>query len=208
MGQQTIIFYERMVQTMNRNFNLPRLTETQKNALFAFGEKTKAGTGCNLMIAASMCEGDLTKAILMNLADLVETVGITDEEMEHLLYQVRMGTTENIMNMEKDYFSHILSNGLRIVHLPSASPVSYCGFAINAGTRDEAVNEFGLAHFVEHMIFKGTEKRKSWHILNRMENVGGELNAYTTKEETFVYSIFMAEQFKRAFDLLSDLVFH
>jgi len=103
MGQQTIIFYERMVQTMNGNFNLPRLTETQKNALFAFGEKTKAGTGCNLMIAASMCEGDLTKEILMNLADLVETVGITDEEMEQLLYQVRTETTENIMNMEKDY---------------------------------------------------------------------------------------------------------
>ena len=110
--------------------------------------------------------------------------------------------------MEKVYFSHILSNGLRIVHLPSVSPVSYCGFAINAGTRDEAANEFGLAHFVEHMIFKGTEKRKSWHILNRMENVGGELNAYTTKEETFVYSIFMEEHFRRAFELLTDLVFH
>ena len=112
------------------------------------------------------------------------------------------------MDMEKVYFSHILSNGLRIVHLPSVSPVSYCGFAINAGTRDEAANEFGLAHFVEHMIFKGTEKRKSWHILNRMENVGGELNAYTTKEETFVYSIFMEEHFRRAFELLTDLVFH
>lgn len=110
--------------------------------------------------------------------------------------------------MEKDYFSHILPNGLRIVHLPSASPVSYCGFAVNAGTRDEEMDEFGLAHFVEHMIFKGTEKRKSWHILNRMENVGGELNAYTTKEETFVYSIFMEEHFWRAFELLSDLVFH
>ena len=110
--------------------------------------------------------------------------------------------------MEKDYFSHILPNGLRIVHLPSASPVSYCGFAVNAGTRDEEMDEFGLAHFVEHMIFKGTEKRKSWHILNRMENVGGELNAYTTKEETFVYSIFMEEHFRRAFELPSDLVFH
>ena len=110
--------------------------------------------------------------------------------------------------MQKDYFSHILPNGLRIVHLPSASPVSYCGFAVNAGTRDEEMDEFGLAHFVEHMIFKGTEKRKSWHILNRMENVGGELNAYTTKEETFVYSIFMEEHFRRAFELLSDLVFH
>ena len=110
--------------------------------------------------------------------------------------------------MEKDYFSHILPNGLRIVHLPSASPVSYCGFAVNAGTRDEELDFFGLAEFVEHMIFKGTEKRKSWHILNRMENVGGELNAYTTKEETFVYSIFMEEHFRRAFELLSDLVFH
>ena len=88
---------------MNRNFNLPRLTETQKNALFAFGEKTKAGTGCNLIIAASMCEGELTKAILMNLADVIETVGITDEEMEQLVYQVRMEAAENIMNMEKDY---------------------------------------------------------------------------------------------------------
>ena len=110
--------------------------------------------------------------------------------------------------MEKDYFSQVLSNGLRIVHLPSTSPVSYCGFAINAGTRDEEAHEFGLAHFVEHMLFKGTEKRKSWHILNRMENVGGELNAYTTKEETFVYSVFMEEHYRRAFELLVDLVFH
>ena len=110
--------------------------------------------------------------------------------------------------MEKDYFSLVFSTGLRIVHLPSTSPVSYCGFAINAGTRDEEAHEFGLAHFVEHMLFKGTEKRKSWHILNRMENVGGELNAYTTKEETFVYSIFMEEHYRRAFELLVDLVFH
>lgn len=110
--------------------------------------------------------------------------------------------------MEKEYVSYTLSNGLRIVHLPSVSPVSYCGFAINAGTRDEAANEFGLAHLVEHMLFKGTGKRKAWHILNRMEHVGGELNAYTTKEETFVYTIFMEEHFSRAFELLADLVFH
>ncbi len=95
-----------------------------------------------------------------------------------------------------------------MVHLPVNSPVSYCGFAVNAGTRDENEDEFGLAHFVEHMIFKGTEKRKAWHILNRMENVGGELNAYTTKEETFVYSIFMEEDFGRALELLTDLIFH
>ncbi|MDH6343226.1 putative Zn-dependent peptidase [Parabacteroides sp. PFB2-12] len=106
------------------------------------------------------------------------------------------------------YHIHQLPNGLRVVHLPMESPVFYCGFAINAGTRDERPGEFGLAHFVEHMLFKGTEKRRSWHILNRMEHVGGELNAYTTKEETFIYSAFMEEHFSRAFELLSDLVFH
>jgi predicted Zn-dependent peptidase len=95
-----------------------------------------------------------------------------------------------------------------MVHLPVDSPVSYCGFAINVGTRDEQSGEFGLAHFVEHMLFKGTKKRKAWHILNRMENVGGELNAYTTKEETFIYSVFMEQHFSRAFELLADLVFH
>ena len=78
---------------------------------------------------------------------------------------------------------YTLPNGLRIIHEPTLSKVAYCGFAIDAGTRDEAENEQGMAHFVEHLIFKGTEKRKAWHILNRMENVGGDLNAYTNKEE-------------------------
>lgn len=105
------------------------------------------------------------------------------------------------------YLSSVLPNGLRIVHLPTDSPVSYCGFAVNAGTRDEAPGEYGLAHFVEHMLFKGTVRRRAWHILNRMENVGGELNAYTSKEETFVYSVFMEEHFGRAVELLADLVF-
>lgn len=105
------------------------------------------------------------------------------------------------------YLTHQLPNGLRLIHMPSDSPVSYCGFAVNAGTRDESPSEYGLAHFVEHMLFKGTRKRKAWHILNRMENVGGELNAYTSKEETLVYSVFMEEHFGRAFELLADLVF-
>ena len=108
----------------------------------------------------------------------------------------------------EEYFTHTLPNGLRMVHLPIETPVSYCGYAVNAGTRDEGANERGLAHFVEHMLFKGTEYRKAWHILNRMETVGGELNAYTTKEETFLYSVFMAKDFERAFDLLTDLAFH
>jgi predicted Zn-dependent peptidase len=95
-----------------------------------------------------------------------------------------------------------------MVYLPSDSSVSYCGLAINAGTRDEAPDRFGLAHFVEHALFKGTERRKSWHILNRMESVGGELNAYTTKEETFLYAIGLAGDTERAVELLSDLAFH
>jgi len=106
------------------------------------------------------------------------------------------------------YSSFVLANGLRIIHLPSESPVSYCGFVIHAGTRDEQSGQYGLAHFVEHTLFKGTEKRKVRHILNRMEVVGGELNAYTTKEETFLYTICLQEDIERAFELLSDLIFH
>ena len=104
--------------------------------------------------------------------------------------------------------SKIFSNGLCFVHAQVASPVSYCGFTINAGTRDENENEQGIAHFVEHLLFKGTAKRRAFHILNRMDNVGGELNAFTTKEETVIYSVFMNEHFVRAVDLLTDLVFN
>jgi len=109
---------------------------------------------------------------------------------------------------EMQYNIHTLSNGLRIIHEPSLSKVAYCGFAVDAGTRDEAENEQGMAHFVEHLIFKGTRKRKAWHILNRMENVGGDLNAYTNKEETVIYSAFLNEHFGRALELLADIVFH
>ena len=100
-----------------------------------------------------------------------------------------------------------LPNGLRIIHAPSPTSVAYCGYAINAGTRDELPHEAGLAHFVEHMLFKGTAKRRAWHILNRMENVGGDLNAFTNKEETVVYSAFLKKDFVRALELLTDIVF-
>ena len=106
------------------------------------------------------------------------------------------------------YNIHTLPNGLRIIHAPNQSAVAYCGFAVDAGTRDEADTEQGMAHFVEHLLFKGTKKRHAWHILNRMEHVGGDLNAYTNKEETIVYSAFLAEHFPRAVELLSDIVFH
>lgn len=107
-----------------------------------------------------------------------------------------------------NYHTHTLSNGLRIIHAQNLSAVAYCGYAIDAGTRDEEENEQGMAHFVEHLIFKGTQKRHSWHILNRMEHVGGDLNAYTNKEETVVYSAFLVEHFPRAVELLTDIVFH
>ena len=74
------------------------------------------------------------------------------------------------------YNTFILPNGLRIIHTPSMTNETYCGFAVDAGTRDELPDEQGMAHFVEHLIFKGTRKRRAWHILNRMENVGGDLN--------------------------------
>jgi predicted Zn-dependent peptidase len=106
------------------------------------------------------------------------------------------------------YHTHTLSNGLRIIHAQNQSAVAYCGYAIDSGTRDEEENEQGMAHFVEHLIFKGTQKRHSWHILNRMEHVGGDLNAYTNKEETVVYSAFLVEHFPRAVELLTDIVFH
>ena len=105
------------------------------------------------------------------------------------------------------YSTFTLPNGLRLIHTTSPTNVAYCGFAIDAGT-DELPQEQGMAHFVEHLIFKGTEKRKAWHILNRMENVGGDLNAYTNKEETVIYSAFLKEHFNRAAELLADIVFH
>ena len=107
-----------------------------------------------------------------------------------------------------NYLTQTLSNGLRIVHKPIESNVSYCGFIVNAGTRDEAPDQYGMAHFVEHMLFKGTDKRRAYHIINRMENVGGELNAFTNKEETVVYSVFLEQHFSRAIELLSDITFH
>jgi predicted Zn-dependent peptidase len=107
-----------------------------------------------------------------------------------------------------NYNRHTLRNGLRIIHQPVSSKVAYCGFAVNAGTRDEFTHEHGMAHFVEHLVFKGTESRSAWRILNGMESVGGELNAYTNKEETVVYSAFLVEHFNRAVSLLGDIVFH
>ena len=108
-----------------------------------------------------------------------------------------------------NYNTHTLSNGLRIIHLPSPSPVVYCGYAVAAGTRDEQKGrEEGMAHFCEHMTFKGTERRTSMKILGYLESVGGDLNAFTNKEETVYHAAVLKENIDRAVDLLTDIVFH
>ena len=108
-------------------------------------------------------------------------------------------------DMDKNCIIHTLANGMRAVYCQRHGNVAYCGVAVNAGSRDEGVDR-GLAHFVEHTIFKGTSRRRAWHILNRMELVGGELNAYTSKEETLVYSLFPKGNMPRAMELIADLV--
>ena len=97
---------------------------------------------------------------------------------------------------------------LRVVCAPSPTDVVYAGIAVDAGTRDELAFESGMAHLVEHMTFKGTSRRTSMQILNRMEAVGADLNAFTGKEDTVYYSVFLKEHLARAIDLLLDLVFH
>lgn len=108
-----------------------------------------------------------------------------------------------------NYNTYKLPNGLRIIHLYSSSPVTYCGYQINAGSgNEEGLKEEGLAHFCEHVTFKGTEKRKAWHILNCLESVGGDLNAFTNKEDTVYYAAILKEHVAKAVDLLTDIVFH
>ena len=101
-----------------------------------------------------------------------------------------------------------LPNGLRIIHLPSSSQVVYCGYQIAAGTRHEDPGDEGLAHFCEHVTFKGTERRSSLQILNSLEQVGGDLNAFTNKEDTVFYAAVLKDHLPRAIDVLTDMVFH
>lgn len=101
-----------------------------------------------------------------------------------------------------------LPNGIRLVHHPVPSRVAHCGVFIGAGTRDETSTEHGIAHFIEHTIFKGTKKRNVFQILNRLENVGADLNAFTTKEETVIYASFLKEDYDRTLELFQDILFH
>lgn len=111
--------------------------------------------------------------------------------------------------MEQErYRYYTLPNGIRIVHKEVLSPVAHVGVMVNAGSRDETEEEHGLAHFIEHTFFKGTQKRKAFHVISRLDKVGAELNAFTSKEDTMIYASFMKEYYKRALELLSDIVFH
>ena len=104
-----------------------------------------------------------------------------------------------------DYQLFTLKNGIRVIHQQVDSPVAHFGVIVNTGSRDEQEDEQGMAHFIEHTIFKGTHKRKAFQIINRLEDVGGELNAYTTKEETAIYATFLNEFYARAVELISDI---
>lgn len=107
-----------------------------------------------------------------------------------------------------EYFTHTLSCGLRLIVERKTSPVLYCGYVICAGTRHEEEADSGMAHFIEHNTFKGTKRRRACHITNGLERVGGDLNAYTTKQETVYYATVLRDDFARAADLLTDIVFH
>jgi predicted Zn-dependent peptidase len=106
------------------------------------------------------------------------------------------------------YNYKVLANGIRIIHKQVSSAISHAGVIVNTGARDENQDEAGIAHFIEHVIFKGTHKRNTYRVLSYLENVGGEMNAYTTKEETFFYASVLNEYFPRCVELLSDILFN
>ena len=106
------------------------------------------------------------------------------------------------------YQYHTLDNGIKIILSRTRSRVAYSGVYINVGSRDESGADEGMAHFIEHSLFKGTEHRKAYHILNRIDGVGGELNAFTTKEETCLYATSLGEHLERALELFADILFH
>lgn len=109
----------------------------------------------------------------------------------------------------EDYELYTLPNGIRIVHKQiTHTQIAHCGIMLDIGSRDEQPHQQGLAHFWEHMAFKGTKKRKSYHIINRLETVGGELNAYTTKEKVCFHASLLGAHFEKATELLVDIAFH
>lgn len=107
-----------------------------------------------------------------------------------------------------EYQYHTLKNGIRVIHRQVEGKVSHCGVLVNTGSRDESDTENGIAHLIEHLIFKGTNKRKAHHVLSRIENIGGELNAFTTKEETCIYASFLSVYYEHSLELFADVAFN
>ena len=112
------------------------------------------------------------------------------------------------MSEESIISEYILPNGIKILHKHRPGAIAHMSLMVNTGMRDESANENGLAHFIEHMLFKGTKKRKAYHVLSCLENVGGELNAYTTKEETCIHASFLREHYNKAIELIADIAFN
>ncbi len=110
--------------------------------------------------------------------------------------------------MENKYYETTLINGIRLIHKEKKGEIAHLVLMVETGTRDEQALENGLAHFVEHTIFKGTQNRKAYHILSCLDNVGGDLNAFTTKEETCIQATFLKQHYKRSLDLFADIAFH
>lgn len=113
-----------------------------------------------------------------------------------------------IDNSAQSYEYFRLANGMRLIHRRTSQPVAHLALMIDTGTRDELPHENGMAHLIEHMMFKGTVKRKAYHVLSRLEHIGGDLNAFTTKEETCIHASFTAENYARVADLFADIFFH
>lgn len=106
------------------------------------------------------------------------------------------------------YHEHLLANGIRLIHIAATGRVAHAALMVHTGSRDETSEIQGMAHFLEHVFFKGTTHRKAYHINNRLDEVGGELNAYTAKEETCIHASFLSEYFPRAIELMADIFFH
>lgn len=119
----------------------------------------------------------------------------------------RIVIRENICEGMKEFEIYTLENGIRGIHRQVRSGVAHCALVINAGSRDEHKREYGIAHFTEHALFKGTERRKAYQVNCRLENLGGELNAYTTKEDTTLHATVLRHDFRRAVELVADVIF-
>ncbi len=138
-------------------------------------------------------------------ANLIIILSITIKNIKAII----LSLLRTIIEFRKlKYQYHILKNGIKVVHQYAQTPVSHCGLMVGTGSRDELPRESGMAHFIEHMIFKGTSHRKAYHVLSRIENYGGDLNAFTTKEETCIYASFLSPYYERSIELFSDVAFN